>query len=58
MAKEIMYFTYEVSHSYSLGSLIRHESTTWDRQLYFPFEGSRAASFFVALKYPTVIGWV
>ena len=29
------------------------KSTTWDRRLYFPFEGRRAEDFFSALKNPT-----
>ena len=34
------------------GSFTCRKSTTWDRRLYFPFEGKRAGDFF-ALKNPT-----
>jgi hypothetical protein len=34
------------------GSFTCNKSTTWDRRLYFPFEGRRAEDFF-ALKNPT-----
>jgi hypothetical protein len=33
------------------------KSTTWDPQLYFPFEGRRTEDFF-ALKNPTASAWV
>jgi hypothetical protein len=38
---------------YLKGSFTSRKSATWDRRLYFPFEGRHAEDFF-ALKNPTV----
>jgi hypothetical protein len=35
------------------GSFTCRKTTTWDPQLYFPYEGRRAEDCFVALKNPT-----
>jgi hypothetical protein len=44
MAAEI--FAYKASFLCSQGSFTGRKSTTWDRRLYFPCEGSRATDFY------------
>jgi hypothetical protein len=50
MAKEMPNFSYEVCVSYSEFLNKRRRSTTWDRRLYFPYEGRRATDFYCRKK--------
>jgi hypothetical protein len=45
-SEEILNFACEVSLTYSVGSLTCCKSTTWDRRIYYLFEGSRASDFY------------